>query len=86
MSPSPKKWSCPPKIIFPIFSKNITFFENYVLFSSPGSTMISYFVISESEVPRKFKTTEKELSVIKKKYFYHLFGFVTVNGKFSKKR
>ncbi len=27
MTPSPKKWSCPFKIFFPIFSKNVAFLE-----------------------------------------------------------
>ncbi len=30
MIPSPKKWLCPPKFCFPIFSKNVAFFENIV--------------------------------------------------------
>ncbi len=30
MTPSPKKWSCPRKIFFHIFSKNVAFFEKIV--------------------------------------------------------
>ncbi len=30
MTPSPKKWSCPAKIFFTIFSENIAFIEKIV--------------------------------------------------------
>ncbi len=33
MTPSPKKWSCPPKIFSAIFSKNVAFSEKIGEFS-----------------------------------------------------
>ncbi len=31
MTPSRKKWSCPPKIFFPIFFKSVAFFKKNFL-------------------------------------------------------